>query len=237
MSLALNLRALLKLFDISQEAFATTIGVDSATVSRWMNDGSSIRQANVRRICKEFNLKPDDILSEKYGLAAQLAQKELGIYPHSVLLLSPEEAAAAVDAAERAHDGLQTCDDAVPCGEAVAHDRLAALRLPPLDRELAEHSRYVESVWVDIPQSVAEKYPEAFAIEVDNPAAGDETPQAFHAIVDPQKRPEGASLVAVELSGEKRPRIRRWSSYADGDVEDGVKVIGRVVWFQATGML
>ena len=262
MALARNLRALLKLFDISQEGFAKSLGVDSATVSRWMNDGSSIRQANVTLICTVFDLEPDDILSERYGLEAQLMQREFGIYPHSVPVLSPDEAAAATDAAERAREkakakaesadregtggGARTGDWSGCEGRPTAPGRPAKRRTlrrrPPIDIDLARAATSVESVWVDIewvdiPQSVAEKYPGAFAVEVDNPAADEETPRTFHAIVDPERRPEGASLVVVELSGEGRPRIRRWSACAEGDLDDGVKIIGRVVWFQATGML
>lgn len=66
-----NIAALLYHFDISQDALAKVVGVSKSTVSRWRH-GGPISQKNLDAICKFYELTPDDILSERSGLAAKV---------------------------------------------------------------------------------------------------------------------------------------------------------------------
>ena len=72
MGFARNIEALILKFDITQNGLADTVKVSPATVSRWVKGTMGIRPAHVRRICEAFELRPDDLLSDEHGLAAQM---------------------------------------------------------------------------------------------------------------------------------------------------------------------
>ena len=71
-----NIDALLVKYDITGEALARIAGVTPGAVTGWRK-GARPRQEALESICKHFNLVEDDILSDKYGLAA----KEHGTFP------------------------------------------------------------------------------------------------------------------------------------------------------------
>lgn len=66
-----NIDALLVKHDITQESLARIAGVSQSAVSLWRNKGAVPRKDAVNRICDFFDLVPDDILSDNYGLAAK----------------------------------------------------------------------------------------------------------------------------------------------------------------------
>lgn len=80
MGLAENLDALLVKFDITQEALARIAGSSPSSVHRWRH-GAQMRSDYLRRICDAFDLNEDDLLSDKYGLAA----KEHGLVPDGAI--------------------------------------------------------------------------------------------------------------------------------------------------------
>ena len=80
MGLAENLDALLVKFDITQEALARIAGCSPSSVHRWRH-GAQMRSDYLRRICDAFDLNEDDLLSDKYGLAA----KEHGRIPDGAI--------------------------------------------------------------------------------------------------------------------------------------------------------
>ena len=80
MGLAENLDALLVKFDITQEALARIAGSSPSSVHRWRH-GAQMRSDYLRRICEAFDLNEDDLLSDKYGLAA----KEHGLVPDGAI--------------------------------------------------------------------------------------------------------------------------------------------------------
>lgn len=70
-----NIDALLVKYDITQEALARIAGVTPGSITGWRK-GAQPRMAAIRKICDYFRLSEDDILSDKYGLAA----KEHGLF-------------------------------------------------------------------------------------------------------------------------------------------------------------
>lgn len=71
-----NIDALLVKFDITQDHLARVAGVTPGAVTGWRK-GSVPRDEAVENICTHFNIEKDDILSDRYGLAA----KEHGTVP------------------------------------------------------------------------------------------------------------------------------------------------------------
>lgn len=80
MGVAENIDALLVKFDITAEALARIADVQPPTVSRWRH-GAVPREEPIKRITEFFNLTRDDIVSDKYGLAA----KEHGYSPRVIM--------------------------------------------------------------------------------------------------------------------------------------------------------
>lgn len=75
-----NIDALLVKYDITQEALARIAGVTPGSITGWRK-GAQPRMAAIRKICDYFRLSEDDILSDKYGLAA----KEHGLFTDAPL--------------------------------------------------------------------------------------------------------------------------------------------------------
>ena len=71
MGVGQNINALLFKFDITPDGLARIAGVSKSTVSRWRH-GNPIRQKNLEAICEFFDLVPDDILSDRSGLASKM---------------------------------------------------------------------------------------------------------------------------------------------------------------------
>lgn len=65
-----NIDALLVKYDITQDHLAKIAGVTPGAVTGWRN-GSIPRDEAVSNMCSYFNLEKDDILSDRYGLAAK----------------------------------------------------------------------------------------------------------------------------------------------------------------------
>lgn len=73
-----NIDALLVKFDINQDGLARIADVAPSAVSRWRK-GAMPRMSAIKRICDEFNLTEDDILSDVAGLAAKEHNRAMGI--------------------------------------------------------------------------------------------------------------------------------------------------------------
>ena len=65
-----NIDALLVKHDITQESLARSVGVSQAAVSGWRH-GKKPSNHTLRKICDYYDLEPNDILSDKFGLAAK----------------------------------------------------------------------------------------------------------------------------------------------------------------------
>lgn len=102
---------------------------------------------------------------------------------------------------------------------------------------------------VEVPASVCENHPRAFALEVEGDCMDRVIPEGSHVLVDPDREPGNGSIAVVETEAY-RAVMRRWyrgsstlmltaDSHAEQEdmvfgPEDGpVRVIGTVVWWQA----
>lgn len=73
-----NIDALLVKYDITQDFLAHIAGVSPSSVTGWRK-GSTPRKYAIDKICNYFNITEDDILSDKYGIAAKEHNKYLPI--------------------------------------------------------------------------------------------------------------------------------------------------------------
>ena len=102
---------------------------------------------------------------------------------------------------------------------------------------------------VEVPASVCENHPRAFALEVEGDCLDRVIPEGSHVLVDPDREPGNGSIAVVETEAY-RAVMRRWyrgsstlmltaDSHAEQEdmvfgPEDGpVRVVGTVVWWQA----
>lgn len=110
------------------------------------------------------------------------------------------------------------------------------------DEEAAEKT-------INVPSSVANNHPNAFALEVEGNCMNHVIPEGAHVLVDPDVYPSNGSIVVAETE-DYQAIMRRWykgskslmlvaDSYEEfedliftGD-EQSIKAIGTVVWFQA----
>lgn len=102
---------------------------------------------------------------------------------------------------------------------------------------------------VEVPASVLDGHPRAFALLVEGDCMDRVIPEGSHVLVDPDREPGNGSIAVVETEGY-RAAMRRWyrgssnlmlcaDSFSEHDdmvfgPDDGpVRVVGTVVWFQA----
>lgn len=102
---------------------------------------------------------------------------------------------------------------------------------------------------VEVPASVCENHPRAFALEVEGDCMDRVIPEGSHVLVDPDREPGNGSIAVVETESYSAV-MRRWyrgsstlmltaDSHSEQEdmvfgPEDGpVRVIGTVVWWQA----
>lgn len=104
---------------------------------------------------------------------------------------------------------------------------------------------------VEVPASVLERHPRAFALAVEGDCMDRVVPEGAHVLVDPDREPGNGSIAVVETEGY-RAVMRRWyrgsstlmlsadsfSEHEDmifGQDDGPVRVVGTVVWWQAPG--
>lgn len=69
MSTGKNIRALRERFGLTQDELADKLGVTRESVHRWETDKISIRDRHIAKMVELFGVDPEDISSNKYGLA------------------------------------------------------------------------------------------------------------------------------------------------------------------------
>lgn len=216
MGLPENIDALLVKFDINQDALARVAGVAPSSVTRWRN-GAQMRKDSLERICSYFNLSEDDMLSDRYGLAA----KEHGQFPlpaGAIPVYSSGEATVPLLTLGRVHAGELTDEEEaahrveVPASVCSRHPRAFAL--------------VVEGTCMD------RVIPEGAHVLVDpdcEPANGSiavvET-EAYQAVMRRWYRGSSTLMLAADSHEEQDDMVF--------GMDDGpVRVIGTVVWWQA----
>ena len=213
-----NIRALREKFGLTQDQLAEKLGVTRESVHRWETDKMTVRDRHVSRLIELFGVEPEDIKSEKYGLAAQLSGRVR--LPDGAMPVVPSSATVPLLTLGRVHAGAMTDE------EEVAHR-------------------------VEVPASVCENHPRAFALEVEGDCMDRVIPEGSHVLVDPDREPGNGSIAVVETESYSAV-MRRWyrgsstlmltaDSHAEQEdmvfgPEDGpVRVVGTVVWWQAPG--
>lgn len=110
------------------------------------------------------------------------------------------------------------------------------------DEEAAEKT-------INVPSSVANNHPNAFALEVEGNCMNHVIPEGAHVLVDPDVYPSNGSIVVAETE-DYQAIMRRWykgskslmlvaDSYEEfedlifTDDEHPIKVVGVVVWYQS----
>lgn len=176
----------------------------------------TVRDRHVSRLIELFGVEPEDIKSEKYGLAAQLSGRVR--LPDGAMPVVPSSATVPLLTLGRVHAGAMTDE------EEVAHR-------------------------VEVPASVCENHPRAFALEVEGDCMDRVIPEGSHVLVDPDREPGNGSIAVVETESYSAV-MRRWyrgsstlmltaDSHSEQEdmvfgPEDGpVRVVGTVVWWQA----
>ena len=219
MGLPENIDALLVKHDITQETLARIAGVTPGSVTGWRK-GARPRNDAIVRICDYFGITEDDLLSDRYGLAAKEHGMVNGLPSGALPVYSSGEATAPLLTLGRVHAGPLTDEE-----------------------EVAER--------VDVPASVLEAHPRAFALAVEGDCMDRVVPEGAHVLVDPDREPQNGSIAVVETEAYQAV-MRRWyrgsstlmlsaDSFSEhGDMifgpDDGpVRVVGTVVWWQAAG--
>lgn len=72
MGLPANLRALLINRGINQVDISRELNVSQPTVSNWLKGTRSPSNKTIAKICELYNVEPNDLLSDEYGLANQV---------------------------------------------------------------------------------------------------------------------------------------------------------------------
>ena len=219
MGLPENIDALLVKHDITQETLARIAGVTPGSVTGWRK-GARPRNDAIVRICDYFGITEDDLLSDRYGLAAKEHGMVNGLPSGALPVYSSGEATAPLLTLGRVHAGPLTDEE-----------------------EVAER--------VDVPASVLEAHPRAFALAVEGDCMDRVVPEGAHVLVDPDREPQNGSIAVVETEAYQAV-MRRWyrgsstlmlsadsfSEHEDmifGPDDGPVRVVGTVVWWQAAG--
>ena len=205
--------------DMTQGELADKIGVTRETVNKWETGTiPNLRDSNINKLREAFHLSVDDLRSESAGLAAQLRGDVSNVSPIHPLK---------VTAGRRATVPLRTL------GRVHAGDVSD-------EEEVSDE--------VEVPTSVLEGHPHAFALVVEGDCMDRVVPEGYHVLVDPDVEPHNGSVVVAELE-PGRAVMRRWLKGQDTLVlsadshsrhedivvtlEDApVRVVGTVVWAQ-----
>ena len=210
-----NIDALLVKFDLKPESLARIAGVSTATVSRWRTGQTdNIRKANLKHICEQLELSPDDILSSSAGLAA----KEHGRVPSGAKLPSePRPAYAPLLGHVHAGDA---------CEPDVIDDRV------PIPYEV--RSAHPDGYFLEVEGNCMSRvYPEGCHIYIDPRQQPRNGSVAVVSI-------DGADYVMRRLYNTGRTIVLSPDSWDDcyedivitGEDERTVEYVGTVVWFQ-----
>lgn len=128
MGVAENIDALLVKYDITQESLARVAGISQAAVSGWRH-GKKPSNSSLHKICDYFGLEPNDILSDRYGLAAV----EHGRHSQRLPVVSADRVTVPLMTLGRVHAGTATDEEEVsvevevPAGVHERHPRAFAL--------------------------------------------------------------------------------------------------------------
>ena len=102
MSVGTNIRALREMFHLDQTELAEKLGVTRESVNRWETDKMAIRDRHIAKMVEMFGIEPEDIKSDKYGLAGPFRG---AVTPPNALTPNPEPKPAYAPLLGRVHAG------------------------------------------------------------------------------------------------------------------------------------
>lgn len=217
MGLPENIDALLVKHDLTQEALARIAGVTPGSVTGWRK-GSRPRHDAIAKICEYFNITEDDLLSDRYGLAAKEHGQFHDLPPGALPVRSSGEATVPLIAIGRVHAGALADEEEaerrveVPASVAARHPRAFALVVEGdcMDRVIPEGAH----VLVD-----PDREPGTGSIAVV------ET-EGYRAVMRRWYRGSSTLMLAADSHGE-------YEDMVFGPEGGPVRVVGTVVWWQA----
>lgn len=216
MSTGKNIRALRERFDLTQDELADKLGVTRESVHRWENDKIAIRDRHIAKMVELFGIDPEDISSDKYGLAgsnrSDIYQSEGSFSPvpsSAVVPLRVLGATHAGDTTEEIPD-----ERLVEVPESVARNHPDAFMLR-VDGDCMNRS-----------------YPEGCLVMVDpslepwNGCAVVAEPEPGESVMRRYMRGQSSLMLVADSFSEHDDLV------FTGDAAD-VRLVGTVVWFQA----
>lgn len=216
MGIGSNIRALREKYDLTQDQLAEKLGVTRESVHRWETDKMTVRDRHISKMIELFGIEPEDIQSEKYGLASQLSGSRV-LPPNARLPSEPRPAYAPL--LGRVHAGNA-------CEPDVIDDSI------PIPYELRE--AHPQGYFLEVEGGCMSRvYPEGCHIYID-PAQQPRNGSVAVVSID------GADYVMRRLYNTGRTVVLSPDSWDDcyedivitGDDERTVEYVGTVVWFQ-----
>ena len=220
MSVGTNIKALRDMFGLDQVQLAEKLGVTRESVWRWEADKMAIRDRHIAKMVELFGIDPEDIKSEKYGLAGPMR-------------------GAGGDAASYALG-------AIPVRGSSAMVPVRVLGSTHAGERMDEHESDYE---VEFPEGVVSRHPGCFALKVEGDCMNRRYPDGCMVLVDPTMEPrnglavvaefeDGRSLMRVYMRGSSTLMLTAdsFSEYEDIIVtpdDPPVRTVGVVVWYQA----
>lgn len=222
MGIRQNIIKLRELFDITQEQLAEIAGVSRGAVSQWEGGFSEPRMGSIQKIADHFHISKSNIIEDDGMDYIDPVTKRATGSP-----LVPQGAMSVYSSAEATVPLLT----------------LGRVHAGALTDEEEVESR------VEVPASVCERHPRAFALVVEGNCMNRVIPEGAHVLVDPDREPSNGSIAVVETEAYQAV-MRRWyrgtstlmltaDSYDEQEdlvfgMDDGpVRLIGTVVWYQS----
>lgn len=217
MGLPENIDALLVKFDINQDALARVAGVSPSSVTRWRN-GAQMRKEPLEKLCDYFNLTEDDLLSDRYGLAAKEHGRSYALPKGAMPIYSSSEVTVPLRTLGHVHAGALTDEEEgeqrveVPASVCARHPHAFALTVDGrcMDRVIPEGAH----VLVD-----PDREPSNGSIAVV------ET-DAYQAVMRRWYRGSSTLMLTADSHEEQEDMVF-------GPDDGPVRVVGTVVWWQS----
>lgn len=220
---ASNIKKLRAIFNVTQKELAAIAGVTENAVSKWENGYAEPRMGAIERMAACYRISKSHLIEDGGMDLIDPATKR------------PREAAAFPKGAMPVYSSGEASVPLLTLGRVHA----GALT----DEDEAEDR-------VEVPASVRERHPRAFALVVEGDCMNRVIPDGAHVLVDPDCEPRNGSIVVVETEAYQAV-MRRWyrgsstlmltaDSYEQQDdlvfdIDCGpVRVVGTVVWFQSS---
>lgn len=221
MGIRQNIIKLRDLYGITQADLAKIAGVSRGAVSQWEGGFSEPRMGAIQKIADHFGVSKSNLIEDD------------GMNQIDPVTKKPKGSPFMPDGAM----------PVVPSSATVPLLTIGRVHAGAMtDEEEVAHR-------VEVPSSVCENHPRAFALEVEGDCMDRVIPEGSHVLVDPDREPGNGSIAVVETEAY-RAVMRRWyrgsstlmltaDSHAEQEdmvfgPEDGpVRVVGTVVWWQA----